>query len=74
MAPGPRMEVLVRMTDEFGNEVLPAEFMRAAERHKLMRLVDRWVVQTTFTAVGRGVIAAHRSSHHRDQHLGADAR
>ena len=53
---GPRLEVLVRMTDEFGNEVLPAEFMRAAERHKLMRLVDRWVVQTTFTAVGRGVI------------------
>ena len=44
------------MTDEFGNEVLPAEFMRAAERHKLMRLVDRWVVQTTFTAVGRGLI------------------
>jgi len=54
---GPRMEVLVRMTDEFGNEVMPAEFMRAAERHKLMRLVDRWVVQTTFTAVGRGAIA-----------------
>jgi EAL domain-containing protein (putative c-di-GMP-specific phosphodiesterase class I) len=53
---GPRLEVLVRMTDEFGNEVLPAEFMRAAERHKLMRLVDRWVVQTTFTAVGRGII------------------
>ncbi len=53
---GPRLEVLVRLTDEFGNEVLPAEFMRAAERHKLMRLVDRWVVQTTFTAVGRGVI------------------
>ncbi|HEY4339789.1 MAG TPA: EAL domain-containing protein [Steroidobacteraceae bacterium] len=53
---GPRMEVLVRMTDDFGNEVLPAEFMRAAERHKLMRLLDRWVVQTTFTAVGRGII------------------
>jgi EAL domain-containing protein (putative c-di-GMP-specific phosphodiesterase class I) len=48
--------VLVRMTDDFGNEVLPAEFMRAAERHKLMRLLDRWVVQTTFTAVGRGII------------------
>jgi diguanylate cyclase (GGDEF)-like protein/PAS domain S-box-containing protein len=53
---GPRMEVLVRMTDDFGNQVLPAEFMRAAERHKLMRLLDRWVVQTTFTAVGRGII------------------
>ncbi len=56
-APGRRLEVLVRMTDDFGNEVLPAEFMRAAERHKLMRLLDRWVVQTTFTAVGRGIIA-----------------
>ncbi len=31
---GPRLEVLVRMTDEFGNEVLPGEFIRAAERHK----------------------------------------
>jgi diguanylate cyclase (GGDEF)-like protein len=59
---GPRMEVLVRMTDDFGNEVLPAEFMRAAERHKLMRLLDRWVVQTTFTAVGRGIIAL--TEHH----------
>jgi diguanylate cyclase (GGDEF)-like protein/PAS domain S-box-containing protein len=53
---GPRLEVLVRLTDESGNEILPGEFMRAAERHKLMRLVDRWVVQTAFTAVGRGVI------------------
>jgi diguanylate cyclase (GGDEF)-like protein/PAS domain S-box-containing protein len=53
---GPCLEVLVRMTDESGNEILPGEFMRAAERHKLMRLVDRWVVQTAFTAVGRGVI------------------
>jgi diguanylate cyclase (GGDEF)-like protein/PAS domain S-box-containing protein len=53
---GPSLEVLVRMTDETGNEILPGEFMRAAERHKLMRLVDRWVVQTAFTAVGRGVI------------------
>jgi diguanylate cyclase (GGDEF)-like protein/PAS domain S-box-containing protein len=59
---GPRLEVLVRLLDEYGNEVLPAEFMRAAERHKLMRLVDRWVVQTTFTAVGRGVIAL--TDHH----------
>jgi diguanylate cyclase (GGDEF)-like protein/PAS domain S-box-containing protein len=53
---GPRMEVLVRMRDDLGNDVLPGEFIRAAERHKLMRLVDRWVVQTTFTAVGRGAI------------------
>ena len=30
--------------------------MRAAERYRLMGLVDRWVLQTTFTALGRGAI------------------
>ena len=51
---GPRLEVLVRLSDETGRDVAPAEFMRAAERHKLMRLVDRWVVQTTLNALSRG--------------------
>ena len=54
---GPRMEVLVRLREDGGLEVLPAEFMRAAEQHRLMRLVDRWVVQTTLTALGSGAIA-----------------
>jgi diguanylate cyclase (GGDEF)-like protein/PAS domain S-box-containing protein len=54
---GPAMEVLVRMEDESGNELAPAEFMRAAERYRLMGLVDRWVVQTTLAALGRGAIA-----------------
>jgi diguanylate cyclase (GGDEF)-like protein/PAS domain S-box-containing protein len=54
---GPAMEVLVRMQDENGNELAPAEFMRAAERYRLMGLVDRWVVQTTLAALGRGAIA-----------------
>ena len=54
---GPRMEVLVRLRDDAGLEVLPAEFMRAAEQHRLMRLVDRWVVQTALTALGSGAIA-----------------
>ena len=60
---GPAMEVLVRLEDESGNKLLPAEFMRAAERYRLMGLVDRWVVQTTLAALGRGAIpvAAHRS-------------
>jgi diguanylate cyclase (GGDEF)-like protein/PAS domain S-box-containing protein len=60
---GPAMEVLVRMEDENGNELAPAEFMRAAERYRLMGLVDRWVVQTTLAALGRGAIAvqANRS-------------
>jgi diguanylate cyclase (GGDEF)-like protein/PAS domain S-box-containing protein len=53
---GPAMEVLVRLQDEAGNDVPPSEFVRAAERYRLMGLVDRWVVQTTLTALGRGVI------------------
>jgi diguanylate cyclase (GGDEF)-like protein/PAS domain S-box-containing protein len=60
---GPAMEVLIRLQDESGHDLLPAEFMRAAERYRLMGLVDRWVVQTTLAALGRGALAvpAHRS-------------
>ncbi len=54
---GPAMEVLIRLRDENGRELAPAEFMRAAERYRLMGLVDRWVVQTTLAALGRGAIA-----------------
>jgi diguanylate cyclase (GGDEF)-like protein/PAS domain S-box-containing protein len=53
---GPAMEVLIRLQEETGHELLPAEFMRAAERYRLMGLVDRWVVQTTLAALGRGAI------------------
>jgi len=54
---GPAMEVLVRLQDESGHDLLPAEFMRAAERYRLMGLVDRWVVQTTLSALGRGAFS-----------------
>jgi EAL domain-containing protein (putative c-di-GMP-specific phosphodiesterase class I) len=36
--------------------VPPSEFVKAAERYRLMGLVDRWVVQTTLAALGRGAI------------------
>jgi diguanylate cyclase (GGDEF)-like protein/PAS domain S-box-containing protein len=60
---GPAMEVLVRLRDDAGEHISPIEFVRAAERYRLMVLVDRWVVQTTLTAMGRGAItlAAKRS-------------
>jgi diguanylate cyclase (GGDEF)-like protein/PAS domain S-box-containing protein len=54
---GPAMEVFVRMRDENGNDVPPTDFVRAAERYRLMGLVDRWVVQTTLAALGRGALA-----------------
>ncbi|HEY1891579.1 MAG TPA: EAL domain-containing protein [Steroidobacteraceae bacterium] len=53
---GPAMEVLVRLREEDGNHVAPADFVKAAERYRLMGLVDRWVVQTTLAALGRGAI------------------
>jgi EAL domain-containing protein (putative c-di-GMP-specific phosphodiesterase class I)/GGDEF domain-containing protein/PAS domain-containing protein len=37
-------DVLVRMLDNQGKEVLPAEFMAAAERNDLLKNIDRWVV------------------------------
>lgn len=60
---GPGLEVLVRLKDESGQDVPPSEFVKAAERYRLMGLVDRWVVQTTLSALGRGAIpiAANRS-------------
>ncbi len=55
-AGGPALEVLLRLKDDAGTPVAPAEFMRAAERYRLMPMIDRWVVQTTLTALGRGAI------------------
>ncbi|MDP9064350.1 MAG: EAL domain-containing protein [Pseudomonadota bacterium] len=37
-------DVLVRMLDEHGGEILPAEFIAAAERNNLMKNIDRWVI------------------------------
>jgi diguanylate cyclase (GGDEF)-like protein/PAS domain S-box-containing protein len=40
-----RFELLLRMRDEHGSLVQPAEFMPAAERFNLMPAIDRWVVR-----------------------------
>jgi len=53
---GPGLEVLLRLKDESGATVAPGEFMRAAERYRLMPHVDRWVVQTALAALGRGAV------------------
>ena len=37
-------DVLLRMLDEAGQEVLPSVFMPAAERNDLMKNIDRWVI------------------------------
>jgi multidomain signaling protein FimX len=40
----PMFDLLVRMLDEAGDEVLPSEFLAAAERTDLMKNIDRWIV------------------------------
>ncbi len=37
-------DVVMRMLDTQGKEVLPSEFMPAAERNDLLKNIDRWVV------------------------------
>ncbi len=37
-------DLVVRMLDERGQEVLPSEFLTAAARTDLMKTIDRWVV------------------------------
>ncbi|HEY4972403.1 MAG TPA: diguanylate cyclase, partial [Steroidobacteraceae bacterium] len=52
---GPALEVFVRLPGEHGQPASPpAEFIRAAERYRLMPHVDRWVVQAVLAALGRG--------------------
>lgn len=53
---GPALEVLVRLQGEDGRIIVPGEFLKAAERYRLMSLVDRWVVQAALSALGRGAI------------------
>ncbi len=53
---GPSVEVLVRLAAEDGTIIVPGEFLKAAERYRLMSLVDRWVVQAALAAIGRGAI------------------
>lgn len=43
----PRVEILLRMTDEEG-VIVPTEFIPAAERFNLMPAIDRWVIEHSF--------------------------
>jgi EAL domain-containing protein (putative c-di-GMP-specific phosphodiesterase class I)/GGDEF domain-containing protein/PAS domain-containing protein len=45
-------DVLVRMVDEQGEDILPAEFMSAAERNDLMKNIDRWVISASLSVCG----------------------
>jgi diguanylate cyclase (GGDEF)-like protein len=42
-------DMLVRMIDERGNSILPSEFMPAASRNNLMKLIDRWIMSASIS-------------------------
>ena len=52
---GPAMEVFVRLHDE-GQAISPAEFFPAAERYRLMSMIDRWVLGSALAALSAGAI------------------
>ena len=43
------VEILLRLTDEYGNIVHPNLFIPMAERYGMVGLIDRWVVTTVLT-------------------------
>ncbi len=53
-------EVLLRLTADKGDRVLPSAFLPAAERYHLMPVIDRWVIEHAFAAVRR---VAHPCRH-----------
>ena len=50
-------DIAVRMLDNQAREVLPSEFLPAAERNDLMRSIDRWVL----TAYEERVVVATKA-------------
>ncbi|MET0025999.1 MAG: EAL domain-containing protein [Candidatus Thiodiazotropha sp.] len=42
------IEVLLRMRDERGKQIMPGAFIPAAERYNIMVNLDRWVIRNTF--------------------------
>ena len=52
---GPALEVFVRLHDE-GQAIAPAEFFPAAERYRLMSMIDRWVLGSALAAMAAGAI------------------
>lgn len=51
-SPAERYEVLLRMLDDGGKEIMPAQFMPSAEKGGLMPAIDRWVIGTAIRTAG----------------------
>jgi diguanylate cyclase (GGDEF)-like protein len=47
------VEVLLRMVDDDGGEILPMAFIPAAERYSIMPAIDGWVIEETLRVCGQ---------------------
>ena len=56
------VELLLRMVDEDGSEILPMAFIPAAERYSIMPALDSWVIEETLHLC-RKYLAAKREHH-----------
>lgn len=66
VAPNPQdhsrhYEILLRMSDDNGDPILPMAFIPAAERFNQMQAVDRWVITQSFHLL-RQLLAAQRDN------------
>jgi diguanylate cyclase (GGDEF)-like protein len=60
--PTRHVELLLRMADDDGSEILPMAFIPAAERYSIMPSLDSWVIEETLHACQR-YLAAERELH-----------
>ncbi len=57
--PGEQYEVLIRISDPGGEDVLPSQFLSVASKHNLMTHIDRWVVSHALVALEEHRKQAH---------------
>lgn len=50
-----KFDILVRMLDEDGGEIMPGEFIPAAMRNNLMTGIDRWIIAHAFTKLKKSL-------------------
>ncbi|MDH5648131.1 MAG: EAL domain-containing protein [Gammaproteobacteria bacterium] len=54
-----KCEILIRMTDDNGELILPSVFIASAERYNMMSSIDLWVVRNTLLALANGELSEY---------------
>ena len=63
---GPAVEVLIRLSNGYGQADSSAEFLRPAKRYQMMPQIDRWVINATLAAISARRNQAVRPAQLRD--------